>query len=223
MIEHCRGNPKLGWLANVITGLACTGMRISELASLRWADLDLKRGLIQLADETGLRGNDGHESRELKSGKSRTIQLHEQFRSVLGVMPRDADGYVFHGPRGGRLKPDTVRQVLIRDVISHLASKFPTPPGERGIEHGRLHSFRHYFASLCGASPDVSELTAKEWLGHQDSQMVRHYFHLHADEARRQMARLDPLGTAGMQLAGDENRAATQTEASPSQSEPTSS
>ena len=42
-----------------------------------------------------------------------------------------------------------------------------------------------------------------EWLGHQDSEMVRHYYHLHDDEARRQMARLDPLGRTGERLPGN--------------------
>jgi hypothetical protein len=53
------------------------------------------------------------------------------------------------------------------------------------------------------------------WLGHQDSEMVKHYYHLHDDEARRQMDRLDPLGNAGKQHAGV-NRAAQ------NQKEPTS-
>jgi hypothetical protein len=35
------------------------------------------------------------------------------------------------------------------------------------------------------------------WLGHRDSQMVRHYYHLHDDEAQRQMKRLNFLGQAG--------------------------
>ena len=28
------------------------------------------------------------------------------------------------------------------------------------------------------------------WLGHKDSRMVEHYYHLHDDEARRQMGRI---------------------------------
>ena len=47
------------------------------------------------------------------------------------------------------LKPDTVRRVLVREVIEPLTKKFPTPDGEQGFEHGRLHSFRHFFCSTC--------------------------------------------------------------------------
>lgn len=34
------------------------------------------------------------------------------------------------------------------------------------------------------------------WLGHADSKMVRRFYHLHNEEAQRQMKRLDFLGRA---------------------------
>ena len=37
---------------------------------------------------------------------------------------------IFHGPRGGALKPDTVRRILIRDVLTPLAKRFPKPTDE---------------------------------------------------------------------------------------------
>jgi integrase len=111
-------------------------------------------------------------------------------------MARAADGLVFHGPRGGRLKPDTVRQVLIRDVLTPLEKKFKREGGQVGFADGRLHSFRHFFCSTC-ANSGVPEQVVMAWLGHRDSAMVRHYYHLHDDEAQRQMERLDFLGKAG--------------------------
>ncbi len=74
---------------------------------------------------------------------------------ILQGIPKHADGYVFHGPRGARLKADTVRNRLVRDV---LAPSFPTPKVETGFADGRLHSFRHFFGSLFaidGASRQV--------------------------------------------------------------------
>jgi integrase len=50
----------------------------------------------------------------------------------------------------------------------------------------------------------VPEQVVMTWLGHRDSQMVRHYYHLHDDEAQRQMKRLNFLGKAsGDVAAGD--------------------
>jgi integrase len=40
MLDHCRNRADLTWLEAVIVGLACTGLPISELASLRWSDVD---------------------------------------------------------------------------------------------------------------------------------------------------------------------------------------
>ena len=35
------------------------------------------------------------------------------------------------------------------------------------------------------------------WLGHRDSKMVRHYYHLHDDDAQRQMSKFKSVGGAG--------------------------
>jgi len=201
MIEHCRATEALHWLANVIIALACTGLRIAELVSLRWADLDFENGRLALTDETGRPNTEGRKRRELKSGRSRSFPIHPDLLEVLQGMPR-VDAYVFHGPRGGRLKPDTVRRILIREVIEPLTERFPSSTDEKGFRDARLHSLRHYFCSTC-ANSGVPERMVMEWLGHVDSEMVRHYYHLHDEEARRRMADLDFLGGAGGCSAGD--------------------
>ena len=208
MLEHCRAQPELAWLGAVLLGLAATGLRISELAGLRWSDIDLDGGTIRLVDETGSACRRGQKSkadaRTLKSGRGRTFPIQDDLRPVLQVLPRHPDGAVFHGPRGGRLKPDVVRNVLIRDVLKPLAGRFPTPADEVGFADGRLHSFRHFFCSLC-ANCGVSQRVVMRWLGHRDSRMVEHYYHLHDEEARRQMDRIQLFdeGTGGRVAAGE--------------------
>jgi len=92
---------------------------------------------------------------------------------VLKDLPR-RDGFVFHSPRGGRLKPDTARRILVREVIEPLAEKFPSTDGGKGFRDGRVHSFRHAFCSCC-ANNNVPEQALMIWLGHADSQMIRRY------------------------------------------------
>jgi hypothetical protein len=41
-----------------------------------------------------------------------------------------------------------------------------------------------------------------EWLGHRDSEMVRHYYHLCDTESRRRMESLDLIGNAGQRVTG---------------------
>ena len=79
--------------------------------------------------------------------------------------------------------------MFIDDVIEPLKKKFPTPDGEIGFAHGRLHSFRHFFCSQAFLGY-ASEGEIKEWLGHADSKMVEHYRHLRSEDAQRKMARL---------------------------------
>ena len=192
MLEHCHERPELAWMTKVILALATTGLRISELSALRWSDIDLDRGMIQLVDETSLGRLQGRKKgnvRTLKSGEGRTFPIQEELLPALRGLSRDTDGWVFHGPRGGRLKQDLVRRVLIRDVLEPLSGCFPTPKDEVGFADGRPHGFRHFFCSLC-ANRGVSQRVVMRWLGHKDSRMVEHYYHLHDDEARRQMGRV---------------------------------
>lgn len=201
MIEYCQQKEELHWLADIIIALACTGLRISELASLRWTDLNFDTDRLCLTDETGRGAAAGRIRRELKSGRSRSFPIHPDLRIVLDRLPR-RDAYIFHGPRGGRIKPDTIRNILVREVIKPLAEQFPKRGDEKGFEDGRVHSFRHYFCSKC-ANSGVPERMVMAWLGHQDSEMVRIYYHLHDDESRRHMAALDFLGGAGGRSAGE--------------------
>lgn len=187
MIEHCRANKNLGWLADAIVGLAHTGTRISELAGLRWGDVHLDSGILRIADErSSRRKRQAGTSRTTKGKRSRTIPIHAELRKLLVGMTRQADGFVFHAARGGRIRLRNVLEQFIRHVIEPLQPKFPVPVGEIGFEHGRLHSFRHFFCSQCFLG-GASEGEIKEWLGHADSKMVEHYRHLRSEDAQRKM------------------------------------
>jgi integrase len=194
IVGHCRTVKKLNWLANIIVGLACTGLRISELGSLRWTDLAPDKSTLRLADErASSRRAELGAVRTTKGRRSRSLPIHPDLRRVLQSLLVHVDGRIFHGPKNGKLKPDTVRNIFVRDVIQPLKDRFPTPADEIGFEHGRLHSFRHYFCSqafLGGAS----EADIKDWLGHQDSKMVAHYRHLRSEDSQRKMQQINFLG-----------------------------
>jgi integrase len=190
ILAYCAGCADLAWLAQVVLALTRTGLRIGELAQLRWGDFDFTANMLRLTDTRRQAPKPKRGSaRATKSHRDRVLPIQAELRQVLEGMERHADGRVFHGPRGGVLKPDTVRTVLVREVLAPLAAKFPSAAGEKGFADGRLHSFRHFFCSACAQS-NVPEQTVMDWLGHQDSKMVRRYYHLHRREAQRQMAQV---------------------------------
>ncbi|MEK6262950.1 MAG: site-specific integrase [Planctomycetota bacterium] len=214
MVEHCRSTPTLGWLGEICVTLGFTGMRISELAQLCSSDLDFAKRVITLVDES--RRNmqrEGRIGRTLKNKRGRSFPMNEMLIPVLKSVPKHRDGFVFHGPSGGRMKPDTVRKILVKQVVGPLKSRFPTASGETSFEHGRLHSFRHFFCSQC-ANNGVPERVVMDWLGHADAEMVRRYYHLDPQESRRQMNRvLIPVVTADLDVGG-ENVVAQETDSS---------
>jgi integrase len=215
MVERCRRDAELHWLGDVITALACTGLRISELVSLKWADVDVERSQLSLTNDV-LHASEGPARRLKSRGSVRQIPITPKLLEVL--RRRNSHGkFVFCGPRGGRLKADTVRRVLVRDVITPLIERFPKKEGKQSFADGRLHSFRHYFCSTC-VNEGVPEQTLMLLMGHQDSAMVRHYYHLHSSEARNKLSHISfvgwspdvptmPPGSSGGKDAEEEKRA----------------
>ncbi len=190
MISYCLADEKLHWLAHVIIGLATSGMRINELAGLRWTDVDFEANTIRLSDERSRsrKMKTGRE-RRLKGRRSRAFPLHPEFRRIIEDMPRNRDGLIFRAQRGGPLRDRRVLEVLQNQVIENLKSEFPTPPGEIGFADGTVHSFRHYFCSEAyrnGATD--AELLA--WLGHRDSKIMQRYRHLRKEDGQRRMEQI---------------------------------
>lgn len=202
MVAYCSERDDLRWLAHVVIALATTGLRISELSGLRWQEVDLERQVLHLRDTSRRsRRSTRQDARTTKSHRDRSLPIHSDLRAILIELPRHVDGRVFHGPRGGKLKPDTVRNVLTRDVLAPLSEQFPPSISDKGIRAGRVHSFRHYFCSM-SADSDVPEQMLMAWLGHQDSKMIRHYYHLRQEESRKQMARISFLASPKSKTGG---------------------
>ena len=194
IMAQCAKDPLTRWLCDVVISLAYTGLRISELADLRWNAIDLETGMITLRDETTMARRKGRAIVTTKGRRNRSLPIHDELRTVLESIERKSDQFVFHGPHGGRVQPSTARKALIRVALKPLASTFPTPPDEVGFADARLHSFRHFFCSFC-ANRGVPQNVVMKWLGHRDSKMVERYYHLHDQEAQLQMQKLKLKGS----------------------------
>jgi hypothetical protein len=52
MLARCADIAELGWLGRIIRGLCHTGLRISELAQLRWSAIDINAGMLRVVDNS---------------------------------------------------------------------------------------------------------------------------------------------------------------------------
>ncbi len=196
MLVRCDAVAELQWLGRIIRGLCYTGLRISELAQLRWSAVDINTGMLRVVDNSREAPRRGLITSRTKTGRSRSLPIHRDLMPVLKDIKRDDDGRVFRAFGGGVIRPDKVRTALIRDVLKPLEERFAGHAGERGFVDGRLHSFRHYFCGKC-ARDGVAEQTVMLWLGHRDSRMVQHYYQLHDEDAQRQMDKLRSVVDGG--------------------------
>jgi integrase len=170
LLQACdaHSNPMLGWI--VRTALH-TGMRQSEIQSLRLSQVDLDKRVIRLA--------------VTKNGSARTVPLTKAATSVLRkamknpARPKDVDLVFFGAPgwdgvrRGYEFKPawfDAVRKA--------------------GIEGFRFHDLRHEAVSRF-VEAGLTDQRVSSISGHRSMQMLKRYTHLRAEDL---VAHLDEAG-----------------------------
>ncbi len=151
--------------------LAFSGMRVGELEQLDWADVLLDRGSLGM-----FHIRRGGSAGTTKDKDERFVPIHPRVRPLLEALPH----------RSGLVFPDANERALLRILKWRCEScgfgrKF------------KLHSFRHFFASLC-ANNHVAYRKALAWLGHSSSDILDLYYHLHDEESDAAMQALAASG-----------------------------
>jgi integrase len=164
-----------------------TGMRRGELLALRWSDVDLDAGRIQV--ERSLEQTDKHGLR-IKAPKSarsrRSISLlpavvselrthwkaQQEQRLALGLGKSPADALVFAKYDGASLVPNQFTHAFVKALKA------------AGLSHVTLHTLRHTHASqLIASGMDI--LTVSRRLGHSSAAItLTVYGHLLSPEDR---------------------------------------
>lgn len=173
-IEAEDANPKA---TDIMRLWALTGCRRDEIASLRWADIDLDRGVLRLADS--------------KTGFS-VRPLAGSAVAVLARIARDpASPYVFPSEDGRTFYQGTKR--FWGKVVKRAELPGVTP-----------HTLRHTLGSASVSSGETLTMTGA-LLGHADQRSTSIYAHMQQDPARRAADRVvGPIATAlGAQVPGE--------------------
>ena len=144
-----------------------TGMRRSEIARLKWKDVNLVDGLLEVI--------------ETKNYEPRSIPIGEPLLNILREMEKTVvSEFVFISPDG---KPYT--------SLTSWKRTWSTALRKSGIEKCRFHDLRHTFVSnlIVGEKEDFATVMALS--GHKDISMLKRYSHTQ-EEAKK--AAIQKLG-----------------------------
>ncbi len=141
-----------------------TGLRIGEIFSLRWSDVDSENNVLNILAP--------------KTQKIRTVPINGEARKVLGYWALGRrNEFVFYNPETGKPFVDL-------DAGFALACK------KAGVEGVTWHTLRHTFASrLVNRGVDI--VTVQQLLGHSSLAVTMRYTHTNLDSKRAAVAKLE--------------------------------
>ncbi len=142
--------------------LALTGCRKNEILSLKWSDIDSRRGFLRFADS--------------KTG-AKVLPVAKPVLDYLDTLPRvENNPYVLPGSKEGS------HYAGLQQVWEILRVGI-------GLSDVRLHDLRHSFASV-GADEGNSLLVIGRLLGHTKAATTQRYAHLTLDPVKAAAERI---------------------------------
>jgi len=149
-------------LKHIVVVALNTGMRKGEILNLKWFDIDIKRGTIQI--------------RKSKTYSNRIVPMNETVRSIFENRTRDSE-FVFTSPKtGGRLMD--------------IKRSFNSARKKAGLFDFRFHDLRHTAATRM-ADKGADAFTLATILGHSDIRVTARYTHATDSAIRNAVANLD--------------------------------
>lgn len=177
------------WKLLLMTGIY-TGMRLGDCCRLKWENVHLDRGVIQIIPE---------KTKKHMHGRPVTIPVHAELAAILSLTPQDG--------RKGFVNPSIAE--------SYSKSKWRLDDGLRRIfkaanitmsirVEGRcrktvvasFHSLRHTFVSL-SANAGVPLPVVQSIVGHCSTAMTRHYYHENEEVLRQAVEAIPSFGAGG--------------------------
>jgi integrase/recombinase XerC len=154
----CAAGPIPGRDRAILELLYSTGIRVSELVTLDWIDIDRRGAVVRVLGK-------GRKERIVPIGATALAAL-ERYRRQWPAAHRRDQRAVFLNTRGGRL---TMRS--IGRIVTHYVGRAETHL------RGSPHAFRHSFAThLLNAGADLRAI--QELLGHASLSTTQRYTHV---------------------------------------------
>ena len=155
----------------IVTVFLLTGMRLGELAHLRWKDVDFRHNLIHIQNQPDW---------TTKSHRPRVVPMHPTVKQILEALPQDKpQEYVFETESG-------------KTIESYIRAEILRYANAAGV-NANIKMFRATFASNLVMS-GVDIFAVSKLLGHHDVKITeKHYAHLTPNFLSASLARLNFL------------------------------
>ena len=154
------------WLKPIVIIGMHTGLRRSEIVTLRRSDIDKKNRLLVIT--------------QTKNNELKAVPMNDTvWKTIKGLPARLDTQYLFAEPDGEPIDPNKV------SVAFGRARK------RSGLGDFRFHDLRHHFASYLTMKGHNSK-TVQDLLGHKVAAMTARYSHLSPAHLRRAVESLDP-------------------------------
>ena len=166
-----------------------TGLRVSELAGLKWDDVDLQNRHIEINHQSYWYNGEFIDALPKSKAGYRTIPLTETAYQILkDIKAKKVEGieyheYVFKNPDNGHPLDVSRLNRRLKTICKHI-----------GIPKISMHTLRHSFATRCiecGMRPK----TLQKILGHSSINMTMDlYVHATDEAVSNEMKKLETMG-----------------------------
>jgi integrase len=170
------------WRGLVLFGLYL-GQRLGDLAKLTWRAVNFESGEIAFTAR--------------KTGRRIVLPLLQPLSDYLSALPASDNPNAFIFPRAASAKRTASLSNQFREILSDAG--LVERRGHKAIKRGRaqarelseisFHSLRHSAVTMLKAS-GLSDVFAREIVGHESTAISRQYTHLSTDDLRNAMQRL---------------------------------
>jgi len=166
----------------ILEMLYATGLRASELVSLKWENIFFEDRIVRIFGK-------GNKERIVPFGENAASAL-KKYLEEKRRLNIDCE-FIFVNLRGGKLTSRSLQRIVEKYSKELLSGKKVTP-----------HTFRHSFAThLLSRGADLR--TIQELLGHQSLSTTQKYTHIAALELKKIYDKVHPR--AKRKILGDEN------------------
>lgn len=158
------------YMKKIILFALYTGMRLGEILSLKWSDVDYSNKCIKIQNKEEI-------NYQTKNKRFRILSLTKSISKILDVPSLNQDSFVF------------MKQYGCQFATDYISKKFKQYARQVGLDKLKFHYLRHTFATNC-IKQGVSIYHLQQLLGHSSITVTMNYLHCTITDVQTSMDKL---------------------------------